>query len=256
MTLHIIGLGLGNEKDITLRGLEAVKKCDIIYLESYTSILQCKVEDLGKLFGKKIILASRELVEADNNEILKNSKTKNVALLVVGDPFSATTHIDLFLRAKKEKIEIKIVNNASILTSVGITGLQLYKFGKTASIPINNENVESPYDVLKANLSLGLHTLFLLDLEPSKDKFLSINDAINYLLRVESKRKENVFAKSTLCVGCARIGSENSKIRAGIAESLLNYDFGEPPYCLVVPGNLHFMESDALRIYYDYIKPS
>src|SRR3989344_1963727 len=99
MTLHIIGLGLGNEKDITLRGLEAVKKCDIIYLESYTSILQCKVEDLGKLFGKKIILASRELVEADNNEILKNSKTKNVALLVVGDPFSATTHIDLFLRA-------------------------------------------------------------------------------------------------------------------------------------------------------------
>ena len=256
MTLHIIGLGLGNEKDITLKGLESVKKCDLIYLENYTSILNCTINDLESLYGKKIMPANRELVEAEDNEIIRNAKEKNIALLVVGDPFSATTHIDLFLRAKKEKIDIKVVNNASILTAVGITGLQLYKFGKTTSIPLNNENIESPYDALKANLSLGLHTLFLLDLEPSKDKFLPIRDAVNYLLRVESKRKENIFAKSTLCVGCARIGSENSKIKAGIAESLLNYDFGEPPYCLIVPGNLHFMESDVLRVYYDYIKPA
>src|SRR3989338_3598255 len=138
MTLHIIGLGLGNEKDITLKGLESVKKCDLIYLENYTSILNCTINDLESLYGKKIMPANRELVEAEDNEIIRNAKEKNIALLVVGDPFSATTHIDLFLRAKKENIDIKIVNNASILTAVGITGLQLYKFGKTTSIPLNN----------------------------------------------------------------------------------------------------------------------
>ena len=72
MTLNIIGLGLGNEKDITLKGLETVKNCDLIYLENYTSVLQCTVEDLEKLFNKKTILADRNIVENDYNEILEN----------------------------------------------------------------------------------------------------------------------------------------------------------------------------------------
>ena len=37
--LYIIGLGLADEKDITVKGLEAVKTCSRIYLEAYTSIL-------------------------------------------------------------------------------------------------------------------------------------------------------------------------------------------------------------------------
>ena len=172
MPLYFIGLGLSNEKDISINGLEAVKKCDIVYLENYTSILNCKKEDLEKLYSKKIILARRSLVEADNNEIIENAKAKNVAFLVIGDPFAATTHIDLFLRAKKEGIKCNVVHNASIASAVGITGLQVYKFGKITSIPLENENIETPYDVLKGNLSLGSHTLFLLDLNPDEEKFM------------------------------------------------------------------------------------
>ncbi len=183
MPLYFIGLGLNNEKDITINGLEAVKKCDLIYLENYTSILNCKKEELEKFYGKKIILARRNLVEDDNNQILENAKSKNVAFLVAGDPLAATTHIDLFLRAKKKRIKCSIIHNSSIITAVGVTGLQIYKFGKTTSIPLENENIETPYDVLKGNLSLGLHTLFLLDLKPEEEKFISINDAIRYLLK-------------------------------------------------------------------------
>ena len=249
MPLYFIGLGLSNEKDITISGLEAVKKCDLVYLENYTSILNCTKEQLEIFYGKKIILARRSLVEDDGNEIIENAKAKNVAFLVIGDPFAATTHIDLFLRAKKEGIKCSVMHNASVVTAVGITGLQIYKFGKITSIPLENENIEAPYDVLKENLSLGLHTLFLLDLNPEEEKFLSTNDAIRYLLKAELKRNEKIFPEKTFCVGCARIGSESQAIKAGSAKDLLKYNFGKPVHCLIVPGKLHFMEDEGLRLW-------
>ena len=245
MPLYFIGLGLNNEKDISINGLEAIKKCDIVYLENYTSVLNCKKEDLEKIYEKKIILARRNLVE-EGNEIIENAKIKNVAFLVAGDPLVATTHIDLFLRAKKEDIKCNIIHNTSIVSAIGVTGLQVYKFGKITSIPLENENIETPYDVLKDNLSLGLHTLFLLDLNPEEDKFLSINDAIRYLLKVELKRNEKIFSEKTLCVGCARLGSENQVIKSGSAKDLLKFNFGKLVHCLIVPGKLHFMEEEGL----------
>ena len=249
MPLYFIGLGLNSEKDITINGLEAVKKCDLIYLEDYTSILNCTKEPLEKFYGKKIISARRSLVESDENEIIENAKAKNVAFLVAGDPLAATTHIDLFLRAKKEGIRCRIIHNASIISAVGATGLQVYKFGKTTSIPLQNENVETPYDVLKDNLSLGLHTLFLLDLNPEEEKFLTINDAIRYLLKAELKKNEKIFTDKTICIGCARIGSENQVIKAGTAKDLLKHNFGKPAHCLIVPGKLHFMEEEMLKMW-------
>ena len=249
MALYFISLGLNNEKDITVNGLEAVKKCDLIYLENYTSILNCSKEDLEKFYGKKIILANRQMVESDDNEIIQNSKMKNAAFLVIGDVFGATTHADLWMRARKEGIKCHIMHNSSILTAIGVTGLQLYKFGKTTSIPLENEDIEAPYDVLKGNLSLGLHTLFLLDLKPEEEKFMSVNDAIRFLLKIELKRNEKTFSEKALCVGCARIGSENQIIKTGTAKELLKFDFGKPVHCLIVPGKLHFMEEEAIKMY-------
>ncbi len=249
MTLFFIGLGLDNEKDITLNGLEAVKKCDLAYLENYTSVLNCTKESLEKFYNKKIVLANRNMVESDDNEIIKNSKTKNVAFLVIGGPFAATTHIDLYLRAKKEGIKCNVIHNASIMNAIGITGLQLYKFGKTTSIPFENDNVEGPYDVLKGNLSLGLHTLFLLDLSPEEEKFMAVNDAIRFLLKVELKRNDKLFSEKTFCVGCARVGSEKQIIKSGAAKDLLKFDFGKPAHCLIIPGKMHFMEEEALGLW-------
>ena len=95
MTLYFIGIGLNDEKDISLKGLDLVKKADIVYLENYTSKLNCNLNYLEKLYGKKIILADRKLVEMDAEKtMLQQAKTQDVAFLVVGDIFSATTHMD------------------------------------------------------------------------------------------------------------------------------------------------------------------
>ena len=92
MTLNFIGIGLNDEKDISVKGLELVKKADFVYLESYTSKLNCNIDYLEKLYGKKIIFADRKLVEMDAEKtILQQAKTREVAFLVVGDVFSATT---------------------------------------------------------------------------------------------------------------------------------------------------------------------
>ncbi len=249
MALHIIGIGLDSEKDITVKGLELVEKADVVYVECYTSRLNCSWHDLAKFYNKQLTLAHREMVEGDNNEILENAKTQEVAFLVIGDPFSATTHLDLMMRAKKLGITVTITNNASVLTAVGVTGLQLYKFGKTTSIPYPEDNFfpETAYDVIAENKKNGLHTLVLLDIKFDKQKFMTVNEGIQILLDIENKRKENVFVKDTLCIGVARVGSESQSIKAGKAEELLPFDFGKPLHCLIVPGTMHFMEEEMVK---------
>jgi len=250
MALYFIGIGLNDEKDITVKGLEAVKRCDHVYLESYTSILQVPVSKLEEFCGKKIILADRQLVEKRAYEMLECAKTKDVAFLVIGDIFGATTHMDLLLRAKKEDIECKFIHNASILNAIGVVGLELYKFGKTTSIPFpaKNFNPETAYDVILENQKAGLHTLVLLDLNPKEDKFMTVNEAIKSLLDIEGKRKKNIFTSEISCIGCARIGGDY-KILYGEAGVLLGEDFGKPLHCLIVPGKLHFIEEEALEMW-------
>jgi len=239
--LYLIGIGLNDEKDISIKGLEIVRKADLVYLECYTSKLQCSIEKLEKLHGKKIIKADRNFVE-NSSEILDKSKDKKVAFLVIGNVFSATTHMDLFLRAKKKNIKVKIVNNASILNAIGIIGLEIYKFGKITSIPFENKNIKTPVEVYEMNKKNKLHTLFLLDLDPIKDKYLSIKGAVEYLIK--NGVNEDVFG-----VGCARIGSKDFIIKYKKLKELKKISFGKPPYCLIIPGKLHFIEEEALELW-------
>lgn len=244
----MIGIGLNDEKDITLKGLEAVKKASHVFLENYTSKLQVPVEKLQSFYGKKIVLADRNMVEKKADEILDKAVENEVAFLVVGDVFGATTHTDLFLRAKEKKIKVNIVNNASILNAIGIVGLELYKFGKTTSLPYPEDNFkpETAYDAIKSNQEAGLHTLVLLDIKP--DRNMTVNEAIKIFLEIEHKRKEKVFTKDVKIVGCARIGCDY-KIKYGTASELEKEDFGEPLHCIIIPGKLHFIEEEALDIW-------
>jgi len=243
----MIGIGLWDEKDITVKGLEAVRKCDKVFLESYTSKLSVGIDELEKFYGKKIILANRDLIEKESDKILSAAKDSHAALLVIGDVFGGTTHTDLYLRAKEEKIDVRIINNASVLNAVGIVGLELYKYGKTTSIPFHNENIMTPYDVIKQNKTNKLHTLLLLDIDTENNKYMTIKEAIKYLLRVEDKKREKVFTKETKCIGVARLGSENPKIIYGTADELLKLDFGGPLHTIIVPSELHFIEEEALK---------
>lgn len=252
MTLHFIGLGLGDYRDITVKGLETVRKCEEIYLEDYTSKLDSTINQMEKMYGKSIIPASRKLVEQHPEEtILKEAKDKDIAFLVVGDPFGATTHSDLFLRAKNMGVKCNIIHNASIMNAIGVTGLELYKFGKTTSIPFPQKSFfpETAYDVIKNNQKQGLHTLCLLDIKSRENRFMSVNQGIEVLLDIEKKRKEKIFTSKTNCLGCARIGSQDFKIMFGTTKELLNAQFGKPLHCLIVPGKLHFIEEDMLEMW-------
>jgi len=246
--LYLIGLGLSDEKDITLKGLEAAKKCDKLYLECYTSKLACSKEALEKAYGTKVELANREFVE-NASLLLQEAKKGDVALLIIGDPLVATTHWDILQRAKEQGIKTEVIHNASIISALGATGLQVYKFGKTTSMPFPKENfeVETPYNVIKENKSIGAHTLVLLDLNPEHDKFMSVNEAIELLRKIERKRNEKVFLPKDWCVGVARLGSKDQKVLAGTTVQVSDADFGVPPHALIVPGSLHFMEEEALK---------
>ncbi len=240
--LYIIGLGL-SWKDISLRALEAINQCNEVYLEHYTSISDFTIEQLKRLIGKKIINLDRK--QAEGLLFLKEAHTKDVALLVYGDALSATTHFEILEQAKKKKIETKLIHSSSILTAIAETGLSLYRFGKTASIPIPEKNFQpkSFIEILKDNQKIDAHTLFLLDLKPDQDKYLTIPEAIKILLSI----KDKIFTENTFCVACARLGSENSLIKTGKAKDLMKIKFDNPPYCLIIPAKLNHKEEEYIR---------
>jgi len=238
--LYLIGLGLGSEKDLTLNAVEICKKCKAVYLESYTSRLGFNVDNLNKIIGKPLILADREMIETKADEvILKDAIKGKVAVLVLGDVFAATTHYDLYLRAKKLGIKVKVLHNASIFTAIGITGLSLYKFGGVTSIPFENENIKAPIQVINKNLRAGYHTLVLFDLNPEENRFMSINEALLYLLQGGMGNLG--------CVGVGALGSDSPEIKFGKAEKLRKYNFKKYPQSLIVIGKTNFVEDEALN---------
>jgi len=241
MGLHLIGLGMHDEKDITLKGLETIKKCDYVYLEIYTSLIDSSLEKLEELYGKKIIIADRDMVEKEDNEILEKAKDHEVALLIKGDIFVATTHMDLVLRAQRMGIKIYYVFNASILTAVGAIGLELYKFGKITSIPFENEHVRGPIDIFEKNYENNMHTLFLLDLDPLGNKFLNVNEAAKYLIK-------NGVSEDTLSIGCSHLGSRAAEIKTRTLKELKKENFEKYPQSLIIPAkDLHFIEEEAIN---------
>ena len=247
--LSLIGLGLWDVKDISVKGLERVKASDIVYLETYTSFFGASVEDLERFFGKKLMRADRALIEQNPEALLAESRRKNVVLLIYGDPLCATTHVDLLARAHADGITTEILQNASVLTAVTRTGLQLYKFGKTGSIPFSQGDYrpETPYLVLKENLLIGAHTLFLLDLHPDEQKFMTVSEGLRELQRMEIKQGKGLIKDSTLVIGCARLGAPDELIRAGTVREIAKTEFSKPPQCIIIPGKMHFVEEEWVK---------
>jgi diphthine synthase len=247
--LVFVGLGLNDEKGITLKGLEETKTADSVFMETYTSRMpDFNLERFEALIGKKVQMATRRTLEEESGRvILKAAKAGKTVFLVPGDPFIATTHVTLRIDAEKQGIKTRIVHGISIMSAiVSLSGLHNYKFGKTVTVPFPENFSETPYKVIAQNKKLGLHTLCLLDLKATENKFLSINQALAMLQTVEDKKKLGVITPETVAVGLARAGSDNPTLKAGFITGLMGFDFGEPPYSLIIPGDLHFMEIDAL----------
>lgn len=244
--LYLIGLGL-NQKGISQEGLEIVKRCKRIYLENYTVDFPYELEDIADLIGKKIYSADRELVEGLG--LVDEAEKMNVALLIYGSPLTATTHISLIEEAKRLNVKYRIIYNASIMDAVAESGLQLYKFGKTASMPAWQINKNSSYkpdsfmEVIKQNKSIHSHTLLLTDIG------LNFTDAIKQL--EEAGKNHNINIKSLLV--CQGLGTNKSKFYYGKTEDIKKqFAFSpgeeiEKPFCLVIPGKLQRNEKEFLE---------
>jgi diphthine synthase len=239
--LYIIGLGL-NEKGTSLEGFEALKKCKKIYLENYTSDFPYKKEKLEKVIKKKIISVNREFVENKIQELIQESKKINISLLVYGSPLIATTHISLIQEILKNKVKYKVIHGASIFDAITETGLQIYKFGKIASMPKWEKNFtpKSFIDIIKENKKISAHTLILIDIG------LDFQDAIKQLeVSVNNKKikLDKIIICQTLC-------TKNQKILYKKINELKKIKI-KKPFCIIIPSKLHFMESNILKILND-----
>ncbi len=236
--LYIIGLGL-NIDGISKYGLAIVQKCKKIYLENYTVDFPYSKEELEHVLGKKIILVNRDFIES--LKIIDESKKLDIALLVYGSPLTATTHISLIQEAKKSNVKYKIMYNASILDAVAETGLQIYKFGKTASMPKwdekKNFSPDSFMEIVRENQSIKAHSLILIDIG------LEFQDALEQLEKAAEKHK--IKLKKILV--CQTLGTKNRKISYKSVEELKEFESVRKPYCMIIPSKLHFVEKEVLE---------
>lgn len=238
--LYLIGLGL-NVDGISKYGLEVAKRCKRIYLENYTVDFPYSVGELKEIIGKKYIPADRKKVES--LELVDEAKKMDIALLIYGSPLTATTHISLIQEAKKMGIKYKIIYNASVIDAVAETGLQLYKFGKIASMPAwnpsKNYKPDSFMEIVQQNLSMKAHSLILCDIG------LDFPDAFEQLEK--SAKKYKIPLKKI--VVCQTLGTKNRKIFYRNFEEFREFTSVKKPFSIIIPSKLHFVERDILKEY-------
>lgn len=237
--LYLIGLGIWDEKDISLRGVEACRRADMVYCELYTASWGGDLGKLEKLIGKEITELERKDMEENSERILEEAKGKDVVVLVPGDPLVATTHVHLVMEAKEKGVNFEIIHSSSIYTAIARTGLQIYKFGRTGTVITPEKGYESKgfYSVVEENRKQGLHTLLLLDRDMGTRKGLEI------LKGIESKKGKKILDHAVIC---SKLESGQEKIVYGEFDTLLRIDL-PPPAVIIVPGKLHFMEKEFLE---------
>ena len=250
--LVFIGLGLHDELGLSLRGQAEARACDYVLAEMYTSVMPgLSLQKLGQLVGKPVEVLSRFEVEEDaKDRILSKAQSGRVAFLVAGDPMVATTHVDLRLRAQRLGIRTRIIHGVSVASAAaGAAGLQSYKFGRTVTIPASSANTvpDSVYSALRVNFEAGLHSLILLEVDVENERRVTIPEAIQRLLASSMHKQDPLIKAESLLVGVVRVEATDMVVKAGTAAELVEFDFGAPPHCLILPNKLHFVEAEALE---------
>lgn len=140
-----------------MRGLSFARARRHDPIASSTHALRAPSHSLHALgLTKSNASLSRPLAPAvrAGSQVIEDARNEDVAFLVIGDPFGATTHSDLYLRALKLGVKVEVVHNASIMNACGACGLQLYRFGETISIVFFTEtwrHGDSFYDKVLRN---------------------------------------------------------------------------------------------------------
>jgi len=223
----MIGLGLDNG-EITQKGLEALEKVEKAYAEFYTNTANIDLEKLPT----EIEVLEREDIEQED-KIIESAKDQDTAFLVSGDPLTATTHYDINHRAEEKDLKVKVIHAPSIFTSIAETGLNIYKFGRTVTLPEEGEP-ESIKKYIEKNDSIGLHSLVLLDIDYRASE--AAQKLIN--LGLEQDREAVIIE---------RANHEDMNIQASTLEDIAQLDLDGTPHSIILTGEKSFKEEEFLE---------
>jgi diphthine synthase len=242
--LTFIGLGLYDERSITVAGREALSAADRAFAEFYTSKLAgTTVADLEEYHGTDVAVRDRAGVEQSPDPILRAASGGDAAFLTAGDTMISTTHVDLRLRAEERGIDTRVIHGTTAQAAASsLTGLQNYRFGKATTLPFERstggEGVpDSVLTTIDENRERGLHTLVFLDIDAEHEDYMDAAHGAGQLAAAY---------EDVLGVAVARAGSPDPLVRADALSALAEASFGPPLHLLVVPGELHHVERDAL----------
>lgn len=251
--LWFVGLGIDGYQGLSVRAINILKSCKKICIERFTSeISDSDLTNIRALIDDdaiEIIAVKRWVVE-DGRLILEEARKKVVALLSYGDPLIATTHSELYVRAKRSSIDVRVIHAASGLTSViGEAGLHFYKCGRSVTMMSEPQSGISVYNTIHDNLLAGNHTLILTEYavdDSGKTSFLDPREALEMLLSIENDLKYEILNLDTFAIIASRIGTEDNSIVSGKIGSLIESNFGSGPHSIVITGRLHFIEEDGI----------
>jgi len=240
--LYLIGLGIGSELDISLRGVEACMKAKEAYAEMYTARWPGDLKRLEKIIKKNITVIQRKNMEEEVKQLVKLGKNSDIAVLVPGDPLTATTHLNVLMEAREQNVKTAIIHSSSILTAVAETGLSVYNFGRTVTIvrPVKGYAPTSFYDSAAHNKKLGMHTLLLLDVN------MDTGEALEILMKIEQQKKQGLIDSDKMLIAASGLGTPKSVIMYDRVLQLLKKPL-EPPAVLILPGKMHFTEEEFLK---------
>ena len=249
--LWLIGLGPGDLQQMTVAALDDARNADHRFLEGYTALLPPhELETMESHIGPWQLRMRSEVENPQN--LLTLAQTSKVALLVVGDPLQATTHVDLQIRCDEMGIPCYVQHGISITTIVtGAVGLQSYRFGRqcTFAYPYGDYLPTSPLEIILANRERDLHTLALLDLDPSgmgegEQRPMSPKIAVNVLRQMSYKI--GVDVEDWVLVLCSDMGTDNARVVVGSLDEISVVEGGRI-HCILIPAKLHDVEAIALE---------
>ena len=245
---------------MTADAIEHARACDFRFLEGYTATLPGDQEgQLESLVGewKK---AMRPMVE-DPADILSLANENSVALLVVGDPMQATTHVDLESHCAEQGIDFSVIPGLSATSlAVSLSGLQSYRFGRQVTLPFAYGEYlpTSPLEMIDSNYNNNLHTLVLLDLDPTgmgveTPQPMQPKQAVEILQAMFEKlieREGGVRDSMTTAITnwdailLSDLGTSEQRVVSGDLEDIAKLTDGRI-HCLILPAEFTGLEREA-----------
>jgi diphthine synthase len=251
--LTFVGLGLYDERSITVAGQRELRAADRVFAEFYTSkLVGTSVPELETHHDVDIEVRDRAGVEQDPEPVLDAAADGDAVFCTAGDPMISTTHVDLRLRAHDRGIDTRVVHGTTAQAAASsLTGLQNYRFGKATTLPFERSHggdgvPDSVLETLDDNRERGLHTLVYLDIKAAADDYMTAATGAGLLAEDYG---------DVLAVAVCQAGSPDPTVVADRLSALPSREFGPPLHMLVVPGDLHLVERDALATLADAPAP-